>query len=60
MDSYASHPALIPLSAKKEPRKLLRVSEVKCPVCGTGDMLRETRGMLVCTRCCWASEIPKA
>ena len=35
-------------------------SRVTCPVCGGSDKLKFTHGMLVCTRCYWATEMKQA
>ncbi len=35
-------------------------AQVCCPVCEGHDKLKFTRGMLICTRCYWATELKQA
>lgn len=37
-----------------------REARVTCPVCGDSDKLKFTHGMLICTRCYWATELKQA
>jgi len=56
MDAIAPDHAKVVSNGKEEQTR--RKAITRCPVCNAEDTLREARGMILCTHCFWALELP--
>lgn len=55
----AEIPPMLPRPAESTDRAPA-TAQMSCPVCSGHDKLKYTNGMLICTRCYWATELKQA
>jgi hypothetical protein len=55
----ADIPPIMPRQPESSDRANTNV-QITCPVCSGHDKLKYTSGMIICTRCYWATELKQA